>query len=439
MAVNNNSEYGRILRNLYPLITFPSEAFKDLCADINVETVQDAAIFKRGDTNTDLVYLLEGSVTLQAEGLVVEVINSDSESAKFALAHQIPRKIDAVANGMVRIIRLDAHTVNNPPPAVFQEDLGYTVVEESSSEESDDWMSSLLRFPLFEDLPATNLQKILISLRTSQFTEGDVILENGSALENFYVVYKGQCLLTRDRSGGTSEVRLGVGDSFGEEYLITGLPVQETVIALTDVSIIQIEKNLFLNYIKKPALRYVNADDVEAVQKNGAIILDVRLPFHYENKHLPDSANIPLLALRMRLLEIPKDRQIIVVCANGQSSEAAAYFLTKHRFNAVVLKDGMGIEEFDENEKGGNQGGTPQPVQLNSHLETAAAENTAVNEGIKPDAQADYVNLLQRNRELEEINAKLQGEKEEAIKQCEVLTQQLERLKEITNRLAKIK
>jgi rhodanese-related sulfurtransferase len=439
MAVNNNSDDGRILRNLYPLITFPSEAFKDFCANINIETVHDAAIFKRGDTNTELVYLLEGSVTLQAEGLVVEVINSDSESAKFALAHQIPRKIDAVTNGMARIIRLDAHTVNNPPPAVFQEDLGYTVVEESSNEESDDWMSSLLRFPLFEDLPATSLQKILISLRTSQFTESDVILENGSAVDNFYVVHKGQCLLTRNRAGGVSEIRLGVGDSFGEEYLITGLPAQETVIALTDVSIIQIEKNLFLNNIKKPALHYINVDDVEEAQKDGAIILDVRLPFHYENKHLPDSANIPLLALRMRLSEIPKDRQIIVVCANGQTSEAAAYLLTKHRFNAVVLKDGMGIEEVEEKEKAGNQGGTPQPVQANTRIETLAAENMVAKDDHKPDAQTEYANLLQRNRELEEINAKLHVEKDEAVKQCEVLTQQLDRLKEITNRLAKIK
>jgi rhodanese-related sulfurtransferase len=405
--------------------------------------VQDVAIFKRGDTNTDLVYLLEGSVTLQADGLVVEVINSESESVKFALAHQIPRKIDAVANGSVRIVRLDAHMVNNPPAAVYQEDLGYTVVEESSGEDSDDWMTALLRFPLFEALPATSLQKILISLRTTHFKEGDVIIDNGSAVENFYVVHKGQCLLTRNRAGGFSEIRLGVGDSFGEEYLITGLQAQETVIALTEASIIQLEKSLFLNYIKKPAIQYINPEDVADAQQNGSIILDVRLPYHYENNHLPDSANIPLLSLRMRLPEIPKDKQIIVVCANGQTSEAGAYFLTKNRFKAVVLKDGMGIDESEEKGKSNKQADNLDEIdktaQTNTLLESAATDNVAVNKDLKPDTQANYANLLRRNCELEEINARLQSEKDEAIKQCELLTQQLERLKEITNRLAKRK
>ena len=147
MAIHSNSEESRILRQLVPLATFPSDAFKELCANLTVEQVQDAAIFKRGDTNTDLVYLLDGSVTLQAEGLVVEVVTSDSESAKFALAHQIPRKIDAIANGVARIVRLDAHTANNPAPAVYQEDQGYTVIDESF-EESDDWMTAVLRLQI---------------------------------------------------------------------------------------------------------------------------------------------------------------------------------------------------------------------------------------------------------------------------------------------------
>ena len=193
MAVHSNSEESRILRQLIPLATFPNHVFKDLCDNITVEQVQDAVIFKRGDTNTDLVYLLNGSVTLQAEGLVVEVISSESESAKFALAHQIPRKIDAVANGLARIVRLDAQTVNNPPPAIFQEDSGYTVIDETV-EDSDDWMTTVLRLPLFQSLPPANLQKILSSLQTSQHAPGEVIVSTGSAVDYFYIIQKGQCL-----------------------------------------------------------------------------------------------------------------------------------------------------------------------------------------------------------------------------------------------------
>ncbi|MBM4206842.1 MAG: cyclic nucleotide-binding domain-containing protein [Gammaproteobacteria bacterium] len=443
MAINNNSEDGRILRSFYPLITFPSEAFKDLCTNVNVETVQDVAVFKRGDTETELVYLLSGSVTLQSDGLVVEVIQSGSESAKFALAHQIPRKIDAVANGMVRIVRLNAHEVNNPPPAVYKEDLGYTVVE-STDEDPDDWMTSVLRFPVFEALPATSLQKILISLRINQVKEGDTILENGSNVEHFYIVYKGQCLLTRNRGEEISEIKLNAGDSFGDEYVITDMPALETIIALTDTSVIQLEKSLFLSHIKKPSLRYINADEIASAQGKGSVVLDVRLPHHFDNYNLPDSANIPLLSLRMRLSEIPKDRQIIVVCANGRLSKAAAYLLTKQGFDAVVLRNGMGIQEVAENNNNGqheNQDGLPQSTQPapESKAEIKDSEPDINTTEVPTSIPPDYESLTQRNRELEEANARLQAEKIDLEQQCLALSQQLERLKEITNRLAKLK
>ncbi len=443
MAIPNNSEDSRIMRTLYPLATFPGEAFRDLCANATVEYVQDAPIFKRGDTNTDFVFLLNGSVTLQAEGLVVEAIHSDNESAKFALAHQIPRKIDAIANGLARIVRLDAHAVNNPPPAVYNEDLGYTVIEESSTEDPDDWMTALLSLPLFEILPATSLQKILTSLKIQQFVEGKIIIENGSVVDYFYIVNKGQCLLTRKKEGEVSEIKLGPGDSFGEEYLITGMLAQETVIALTDVSLIQLDKNVFLTHIKKPSVHYIEPEDMADAQKEGSIVLDVRLPHHFESHNITGSANIPLLSLRMRLHEIPKERKIIVVCANGLASEAAAYLLTRYKLNAVALKGGMGIRDVDDENNGAGltaiAGNGIQNTQTEGQVvaeDAPATDNADVNDdGAR--LQAENESLQARINELEAINAKLQADKEQLEGQNTVLSQQLERLKEILNRLTK--
>jgi rhodanese-related sulfurtransferase len=438
MAVHSNSEESRILRQLVPLATFPSDAFKELCTNITVEQVQDAAIFKRGDTNTDLVYLLDGSVTLQAEGLVVEVITSDSESAKFALAHQIPRKIDAVANGVARIVRLDADTVNNPPPAVYHEDQGYTVIDESF-EESDDWMTAVLRLPLFQSLPPANLQKILISLKTSQYSAGEVVIAEGSDVDYFFIIQKGQCLLARKVLDEEFELRLNAGDSFGEEYLITDRPAQETITALTDISLIQLEKKHFITQIKTPSIQYVDHEAIPGVPGNGSVLLDVRLPHHFENQNLDGSANIPLLSLRLRLAEIPKDKQIIVVCEDGKASEAGAFLLNKYKCNAVVLKDGMGIEKPDDEPIAQE---TPEAQQVIVQPDNPSDKEISElsGEGINADIEtlrSEYAKLAQRNRELEEKNAALQAEKEQAENQCQLLTQQLERLKEILGRLTK--
>ena len=442
MAVQSNSEESRILRKFYPLATFPSEAFKELCATITVEQVQDAAIFKKGDTDDSLVYLLDGSVTLQAKGLIVEVITSESESAKFALAHQLPRKIDAVANGVARIVRLDAHTVNNPPPAVYREDQSYTIIEESG-EDSDDWMTAVLRLPLFQSLPPANLQKILMTLKIAHFAQGDVIIANGNVVDHFFVITKGQCLLSRNASEEGGEIRLVAGESFGEEYLLTDKTAQETITALSDVSLIQLEKKHFLTQIKGPTLTYISHEDMPDALVNGAVMLDVRLQRDYENHNLDGSANIPLLSLRMRIAEIPREKQVIVACANGKASEAAAFLLVKNRFNATVLKGGMGIEEIDDetgisdiddNRQDTLQGGQPDNDISGKNISDSARANFEVQ---ILSLKAENERLTQLNRDFEEKNAKLQSEKEQAEQRSQVLAQQLERLKEILNRFTK--
>jgi CRP-like cAMP-binding protein len=419
MVVNSNSEDSRILRQLYPLASFPSDAFKELCTNITVEQVQDTAIFTRGDTNTDLVYLLSGSVSLQADGLTVEVISSENESSKFALAHQIPRKIDAVANGLVRIVRLDAHTINNPPLTSYEQGQGYTVIDESF-EDTDDWMTAVLRLPLFQSLPPASLQKILISLKKNHYSAGDTLVAEGDAVDYFQIIQKGHCLLTRRTADELYELKLTKDESFGEEYLVSGLTAKDTVTALTEVSVIQLEKKLFLSQILAPLVNFVSQEELPDALTNGSVLLDVRMKHQFESQNLEESANIPLMSLRMRLAEIPNNKQIIVVCANGKASEAAAFLLIKNKLNAKVLKGGAGFEE-DDTEK---LEAEPITAGLDSQFE---------------DSQTESEKLKQKNQELEAKIVLLQAEKDQAVERNLVLAQQLERLKEILARLTKNK
>jgi CRP-like cAMP-binding protein len=298
-------------------------------------------------------------------------------------------------------------------------------------------MTAVLRMPLLQSLPPANLQKILISLKTSQYSPGEVIIAKGSEVDYFYIVQKGQCQLTRKYHDGEDELKLGAGDSFGEEYLITDRPAKETVTAITDVSLIQLEKKHFLTQIASPSISYISPESSQEATANGAVLLDVRLPEHFENHALAESANIPLLAIRMRLEEIPKDKQIIVVCENGKKSEAAAFLLVKNKCNAVVLKGGMGIEEeaTDNTEDSGLSEEHQETYQSNQDTENATADNGDQLASLR----SENARLAQQNRELEEKNATLQAEKERAETQCQNLTQQLERLKEILSRLTKRK
>jgi glyoxylase-like metal-dependent hydrolase (beta-lactamase superfamily II)/rhodanese-related sulfurtransferase len=66
------------------------------------------------------------------------------------------------------------------------------------------------------------------------------------------------------------------------------------------------------------------------------MIVDVREPSEYATAHIPDAVLIPQADLATRLDEIPKDREILVVCASGMRSLRAAQFLRAVGYERVT-------------------------------------------------------------------------------------------------------
>jgi NADPH-dependent 2,4-dienoyl-CoA reductase/sulfur reductase-like enzyme/rhodanese-related sulfurtransferase len=72
-----------------------------------------------------------------------------------------------------------------------------------------------------------------------------------------------------------------------------------------------------------------------------AFILDVREPGEFKMGHLEGAVNIPLNSLRIRMNELPRDREILTYCAVGQRSYYAARALRLHGFNARNISGGF--------------------------------------------------------------------------------------------------
>ena len=64
----------------------------------------------------------------------------------------------------------------------------------------------------------------------------------------------------------------------------------------------------------------VSTADALALREAGAFILDVRQPEEWAAGHIPDATLIPLGDLSARIAEVPKDRQVVVVCRSGNRS-----------------------------------------------------------------------------------------------------------------------
>jgi rhodanese-related sulfurtransferase len=70
-------------------------------------------------------------------------------------------------------------------------------------------------------------------------------------------------------------------------------------------------------------------------------MLDVRQPPELAVEQVPGAVNIPLPQLRQRLGELPRDREIHVVCRSGQRAYYATRILLQNGFKARNVSGGM--------------------------------------------------------------------------------------------------
>ena len=71
-----------------------------------------------------------------------------------------------------------------------------------------------------------------------------------------------------------------------------------------------------------------------------ALLLDVREAQEHTAGSIPGAINLPLSALRARVAELPRDREIWIHCAAGQRSYYAARFLAQNGFRVKNLPGG---------------------------------------------------------------------------------------------------
>ena len=76
-------------------------------------------------------------------------------------------------------------------------------------------------------------------------------------------------------------------------------------------------------------------------EAKGEFLLDVRESVELAVESVPKAVNIPLGQLRARLGELPRDREIHVICRSGQRAYYATRILLQHGFNAKTISGGM--------------------------------------------------------------------------------------------------
>lgn len=212
-----------------------------------------------------------------------------------------------------------------------------TEIESSGEEDGRNWIRRMRHIMAFKNMPPANIKSLLQRMETVSVDEGDVVIQQGSPGDYYYVLTDGEALVTRTVELAT----LGAGASFGEEALLSGSKRNASVTMATSGQLMRLAKADFNELLKEPLLDRVTPDEAQVRVAKGDIWLDVRHVTEFIHSHLPGAINIPLHELRLRMKELDKEQNYICYCGTGRRSSAASFLLVQSGFKVVVLLGGV--------------------------------------------------------------------------------------------------
>ena len=388
------------LKTFEPISALSIERLEELLGLVDIEVLGvGVTIFREGDVDNQSIYLIEGDV--QMASVSSENLNSmltyKSNDAKHPLAEGQPRQMTCTAMTLTKVLRIDNSILDymltwdqlavaeevekvseetdtdktlvideNKTESITEEDAepvakGLTVdnltayvaehsatqlvaeqtkkesVSADSGEDGRNWIRRMRHIMAFKSMPPANIKSLLQRMETVSVEENEVIIQQGSPGDYYYVLTEGEALVTRTVELAT----LGAGASFGEEALLSGSKRNASVTMQTSGQLMRLAKGDFNELLKEPLLDRVTPDEAQVRVAKGDVWLDVRHVTEFVHSHLQNALNIPLHELRMRMKELDKNKNYICYCGTGRRSSAAAFLLVQNGFKVVVLIGGV--------------------------------------------------------------------------------------------------
>jgi len=334
-----------LLRGFSPLDGLKRDNLAALARKVQIRELSPGQLlFKEGDTEKRTIYVVSGILELIDQSKVVGKIEGGTDNSRNPIAPVFPRRVTAKARDRVQFISIDSDLLD---VMLTWDQTGTYEVSElqgKSDQGNEDWMTMLLQTKAFHKIPPANIQAIFMRMQQINYRTGDVILKQGAEGDYFYVLIRGSALVTRETplsKEGIKLAELNVGDTFGEEALISEAKRNATVTMQSDGAVMRLGKDDFKTLLNEPMLDWVSVPQAEEILRTGGQWLDVRLPSEFENQHLDGAINIPLYFIRLKISTLDHSKKYIVCCDTGRRSSAGAYILSERGYHAYVLQGGI--------------------------------------------------------------------------------------------------
>jgi CRP-like cAMP-binding protein len=435
MAVSPKNVDINLVRKFAPLDTLALKKVEEVLEKSALQKVPAGRmLFKEGDKDKWTVYLLSGEVELNSSNGSTELIKSATDKALKPLAKGIPRAVTATSKTNVTVLIIDTELLNvlvnwNSPSSIEVSDFG------DEEDDEDDWMTRFLQSGAFIQLPAANMQSLLMKLEEVPLTKGKIVIKEGDTEDqNYYIIKQGQCIVSRlDSKSGKQKplaiLKSGVG--FGEEALITGTARGASVSMKTDGVVLKLDKTDFIDLLVKPLIHIISKDEVAAIEDNVVTYVDVRSKIEYQKNGLENSIHCPVRNVREKISQLDPETHYIVYSNSENRASSVAFLFIQQDLYVSVLRDGIGKPDLTDEEinasikaeeKSGSETSKPQ-LKIQPQTEKEHQTNDATQTANKQDINyyIEQLKISEQAREQAEANAsKLKDElaqvKEAALK-----------------------
>lgn len=340
-AVINPVEFGALV----PIKALTPEQILELIDKSEVVTfTRGQALFRENDPVERIFYLMKGEVGMLSGDTPVKKVTGGTRLSKLPLAQGKVCQYTARALSDVTCVKVDPDTLDIM--LTWDQKGGYEVQEIDNADSSNDgdWMAKLLQANVFSKIPPSNIQLVFMRMETHHFDSGETVIQQGGEGDQFFIIRDGYCQVTRKtrkNPEGIVLAKLGPGDNFGEESLISGGKRNASITMLSKGVLMSLSKADFLELLNDPVLKWVDYNESQKMINEGAIWIDVRLPAEYREKHINNSVNIPLPLLRTKVGKLDPKLNYLVYCDSGRRSSIAAYLLSQSGIEAAILRDSL--------------------------------------------------------------------------------------------------
>ncbi len=342
MDTNHNSRQidGVNLRRLKPLGELSDADLRHLISHAQLAHMQPGDSLKiNPDSHRFLDYLISGKIELQGDNQSQYLITEDTYQANRPLKDSMVQYRKIIAHTNCAVLRIDQNQLEQVLQAGWHQE---TKIDSLTDENEALVIKMLLKNSILRALSEEKFNHVIQKMQLIDVKAGETIIWQGDKDNGYYSIISGYCTVSRRphiKAEDIVLVKLGPGDGFGEDALITNKKRNASVTMRSDGTLMRLEKEDFLSLVVEQLINFYDYEQLDRQVHKGAKVIDVRGIDEYERNGI--GLHIPLLMLRRRLKTISHNNEYIFCCNDGHLSIAAALIAIEYGFNSGVLRGGL--------------------------------------------------------------------------------------------------